>query len=583
MSKLFGTLLVVAAGLAGQELTVRGGDGSIYRAFQYSPREVAVEKRSADDLRSLWVRVEPEHTVRSLKVTPNGGVALATLSNTDDATLFAWDGVGTRYVAKHFKMESPAMTVDAKGDFLIAGRGLELRRWSAIGQELQRTSPLSSGARLVAGIEIGLDGDLFVAGSSDSASLSATPGAYQQASRSGTCIAGFRIPYAYPCFTGWVAQLDAARLELRDLTFLGGTGESQLTGLAVARNGEPMVSGWVTIRQPDSEVYPVTDGVVRPNAAAARESMAMTVSRLSRRLDRLVASTWFTGSDRSRGDRASVDANGDVVVVGRTTSPNFPDAGGFSLACGARRGLNGLAWTFGLKMAEDLSRVLAVTHAGEAQGPARIEFNTRTPCLFNSASHEHGVEVARGQIMTLIGGPFAADEKVRVGGVIAEELYRSETQINFVVPRSLTAGESAVLEIGAERVRALDVVEARPRWFWKVFDDGAFRSRGSFLIDARRPDGTLNTDQNGFAPGEEIRAYATGVDLSKPLRAFTAYDGEEIPVLGAQCVEGTFCSVVEIRVPDPVSVRGAAGLFLRNGETQTPLNPGYVWIGARVE
>jgi len=578
MSKQFWALLVACNWALGVEITAKARDGSIYRAFQNSVQDVAIEKRSADDLRQFWKIVVAEQAVRSLSATSDGGVALLTLSNTSEATLWVWDAGGERKVVSRFALESPQMTMDRSGEFLVAGRGLALLRLGTKGEIKRRIEPLQPGARLVAGIQAGSAGDLYVAGSADSLDMHATPGAYQQESRAGMCVAGFRVPYAYPCYAGWVARLDESTLQMKALSFLGGTQESQIQGLAIAANGEPVVTGWVEFNRLAEDAYPVTAGVAQPSALPTVGSVAMTVSRFNQDLSGLVASTWFTGSDRARGDQIAVEEDGDLSIAGQTKSPDFPRAGGWEFVCGASRSSLDVGWGVGLRMSGDLSAIRAVAHTGEMGAVQRIHFEARTPCAFNAASHEYSRAVSRGQVMTLIGGPFHPEEALRIGGIETKILYRSGSQINFVVPRELPAGESAPLVLGDRLVRVLDIVETRPRWYWRVFENGGFFGPGSKLIDARKADGTLHTEAEAFAAGDEIRVHATGVDLGKPLQLFLDYPEQELTILSARYVEGTGEGTVEIRYRDPRLSRGRTALRLRNGDAETPLNPGYVFI-----
>ena len=147
-------------------------------------------------------------------------------------------------------------------------------------------------------------------------------------------------------------------------------------------------------------------------------------------------------------------------------------------------------------------------------------------CLFDGANFEFVRNFALGQTMVVIGGPFGDDDVVRVGGVPVRELYRSSTQINVVLPRELGVMGSADVTVGGVFARVISVQGARPRW--KLFVDGAGNRtyRGNFLIEALRADDSRVSESNPVGTDEEVRAYATGIDLVLPLKLFLSfYDG----------------------------------------------------------
>lgn len=115
-------------------------------------------------------------------------------------------------------------------------------------------------------------------------------------------------------------------------------------------------------------------------------------------------------------------------------------------------------------------------------------------------------------------------------------------------------------------------------WIWNILKDGTLSTRGNFQINARRADGTLNSDGNGFRPEEEVLAYATGVDLGKPLQLFRNFYDKEIPDFTANYVPGTFDSVVEFRFRNRDLNGGVNVLGIVNDGVYSGSNPGFIWV-----
>ncbi len=571
------TMLVfsfAAVSLSAQQLAVRSADGSWYSA---NPLSATVEKRSPDFVTVLWQREGTPGVTRALRATPDGGVARLNLATFGDATIEAWESNGTGRFSRRFQMNYPSLAVSPTGDFIVAGDSLKLMRFNPLGEIVAERIVFVDRVNAIGSIELSADGRLFVVGGTSSTALNVTPNALQKEQRGGTCVAVGRIPSAYPCYSGWVARFHAGTFDLEALTYLGGADENYLYALALDRQGNVLVAGAARQRQVDREPYPRTSGAV---SAASRPStgLVMTVSRLSPDLDRILESTWLAGSDEASAQAVDTDESGRIIILGATTSPNFPATAGWTRVCGPRRVRSVNSWSFGLRLSPAFDRVDGSTQFGDAVAPNRIDFETRANCVFNGGSYDFGRELASGQIVTMIGGPFFEEDTVTLNGVPAPVLYRDEHQINFVIPREAGTGNLLPLELSGRLARTFDVIPARPTWIWHIFEEGALRSRGNFQINARRADASLNSDDNGFSTDEEIRAYATGVDLGKPLQLFRSFYDREIPDFTASYVPGTFDSVVEFRFRNRGLNGGVNVLGIVNDGVYSGSNPGYIWV-----
>ena len=192
--------------------------------------------------------------------------------------------------------------------------------------------------------------------------------------------------------------------------------------------------------------------------------------------------------------------------------------------------------------------------------------------LFNSGSFSFRREIATGQLVTLIGKPFSESDTLDERGVQSLILYRSEPQINFVLPREAGMGSDLALVLSGKIVRRMDISGTKPTWMYNLLEIGPSAGFLISSINARRPDGTLNERANRFLPGEEIRAYATGIDLNLPLKLLVSNDRSEFGAFKASYVPGSFDSVVEFRFEN----RGAFGLIIVNGGVDS--SSGFLWL-----
>jgi hypothetical protein len=573
MKTAYWILLFMASTLAAQEIAVRGSDGGWYFGDTAS---ATIEKRAVDGVTFLWRSQGGAGQIRSLKAAPGGGVAMLTAGPFRSATISTWNDRGDRIFTGNFLMNVPRMTVDRRGDLLIVGDSLRVMRLSAQGELLGNHVVDVPAISSLAGVEVAADGAVFVAGGTESTTLPVTPNAWLKAKTGPPCVTGGR--FVYTCSSGWIGRFDPDTLAVTSLTYVAGAEANVLTGLTLDAAGQPMVVGTAYPRTVAQEPYPRTEGTVRSTVASGTNQL-MTISRLSPQLDRMISSTWLSGVDGATGLAVELDEEGRVLLRGQTASPNFPATEGWATVCGPRRGTqSSYLWDFALRLSPGMDRVEGVGHYGRTRALAFVDWDSRVACVFNGGSYVMSREVATGQIVTLIGGPFTEEDVVTLDGAEAPILYRSSTQINLVLPRSAGVGTDKVLRLSGREVRRLMVEAARPEWIWDVRPDGTLANRGNFQINARRRDGSLNSDENGFEPGEEVRAYATGIDLRLPLQVFAGF--YDVPVTGVQAeyVPGTFEGVVEIRFPAQGLGLGVAVLGLRNGEAFAGSNPGFVWL-----
>ena len=132
-------------------------------------------------------------------------------------------------------------------------------------------------------------------------------------------------------------------------TYLGGTGMSAVTGLAVDSGGNLYVTGWT--EAPD---FPI----VGAEQAANQGGVDVFVAKFNPAGTALIYATYIGGRSDDRGAAIAVDASGQAYVTGSTTSTNFP------LASPIRTTLGGSKTAFVLKLNAVGNMLLYSTYLG---------------------------------------------------------------------------------------------------------------------------------------------------------------------------------------------------------------------------
>ncbi|MFN0167148.1 MAG: hypothetical protein ACKV22_12025 [Bryobacteraceae bacterium] len=605
-------------------LVVQTGDGGWYAATEDEavyPNPKSIVRRYLADFRTVvWERRVTGDYPRELRATPDGGVALLGVALGAKGFLRTWDREGNARFSLVVGLPSASASslpeahfaLDPGGNFLlvsgsaeyervrqpfnnsfrVSGGSLDVRRISALGDPLfQAKLPIPTSS--LAGVEFDGTDSVFVAGGTESDDLPLSAGAIQTQRLGGICSRGISFPISLPCTSGWIARLDAKSLEIKALTYLGGHVENALTALAVDRDGYPVVAGSTGRRWEGVEnAYPRTPGAVEPSATRVFEPVA-TLSRLSPNLDALVDSAWIEGAATTAASALAIDSQNRILLGGYTaTRPDVANLAGWSRACGPRSSQT--SWGFLMRLPERIESIgrvfqfehfpsgrIAIDNDDNAVFDNRIQsLDSRVACLVNAADFTFTSVAAPGLLISVYGGPFSEDEPVTVDGLIATVLSRSSSAMSFVVPRLLGARRSAELTIGSEPVRTLRVLSAKPTWKAAVTPDGQLTESGNYLIEARRSDGEANSRTNPFRPNEEVRAYATGIDLTKSLHIFVDYPKVVDLLFTAEYVPGTAEGIVEFRFTNPYPTLTPGGLTLlriENDGIETPNNPGFIW------
>jgi hypothetical protein len=150
-------------------------------------------------------------------------------------------------------------------------------------------------------------GNAYVVGSTSSTDFPITPGAFQTTNRAPSGSS-----------TGFVTKLNAVGAGLVYSTFLGGSGDSIVDGVAVDAGGNAYVTGFTA-----SADFPTTPGVTQRVKGAGTNYDAF-VTRLNATGTALIYSTYLGGSSQDNAYGIALDGNGNAYVAGSTGSTNFP-------------------------------------------------------------------------------------------------------------------------------------------------------------------------------------------------------------------------------------------------------------------
>jgi hypothetical protein len=222
----------------------------------------------------------------------------------------AVDAVGRAYVTGYTtSLDLPA----TPGAYQATARGgvrdAFVARLNPLGTGFEYITYLGgSGDDLAYGVAVDAAGNAYVAGGTSSTDFPTTAGAYQRTYKGGAS-------------DGFVAVLNAAGNALQYSTYLGGSGDDEIYGLALDASNQASVTG-----ETNSTNFPVTAGAWRGSYGGGLSDAF--VSRLNAAGTALVFSTYLGGSADEVGYGVAVDSPGNTYVTGYTQSGNFPVTAG---------------------------------------------------------------------------------------------------------------------------------------------------------------------------------------------------------------------------------------------------------------
>ena len=181
---------------------------------------------------------------------------------------------------------------------------------------IQSTYLGGSNYDVIHALALASNGEVLVAGYTESSNLPGTVGGAQAAHAGG--------------YDGFVARLSGNLQTLVQSSYLGGSNYDDISALALASNGDVLVAGSTY-----SSDLPGTAGGAQAAYAGSADGF---VARLSGNLQTLQQSSYLSGSGGDHITALTLASNGDVLVAGGTDSSDLPGTAGGAQAANAGNG-----------------------------------------------------------------------------------------------------------------------------------------------------------------------------------------------------------------------------------------------------
>ena len=228
------------------------------------------------------------------------------------------DSTGAVYVAGHSDSDDLWVTAGAAQPKHAGRHDNFVMKFSRDGKLIYGTFQGGSGNEFAEHrLGLGPDGTVYLAGATSSKDFPTTPGAFQTR------------PIDTP--EGFLFSLAPDGKQLRWATYLGGTGGDVFLMPTLDAEGRVF-----TVGRTGAPNFPVTENALQPKLAAGPTDGALTV--FSSDGSRIVYSTYLGGSGDDWIRTLAIGPKGEIYLVGRTDSKDFPvtpgafqknNAGGF--------------------------------------------------------------------------------------------------------------------------------------------------------------------------------------------------------------------------------------------------------------
>jgi hypothetical protein len=334
----------------------------IYQEIDGSTRPVAGRFRltAAREVRFELGEYDGAHT---LTIDPE--LAFSTYlggRDEDGASALAVDGAGNIYVAGNTS-SADFPTAQPMQPAIGTDKGVNVAfvtKFTPDGSQLVFSSYLggSRGSSAV-GIAVDAAGNVYVGGSTTSTNFP-TVNALQPALTPGICGGSGTYDPQRPCGDAFIAKLDPSGSKLQYATYLGGSDDDWLVGLALDSNGNVYVAG-----NTRSKDLPTTDTALQRRIApgVCGSSPPVTcengfVAKIDPSGSRLVYATYFGGTKWQSINGIAIDSSGNAFIAGNTESPDLP------LAHPLQPAVSGVNDGFVAKLNENASALVYSTYLG---------------------------------------------------------------------------------------------------------------------------------------------------------------------------------------------------------------------------
>jgi PKD repeat protein len=191
----------------------------------------------------------------------------------------------------------------------------------------------------------------------------------------------------------FVTVLDADGSDVNYSTFLGGNANDYGAVILLDYEGNPIVMGTT-----DSADFPVTNGAFQTKLKGNDDTF---VAKLSSDLSSMICATYIGGAEDDEPYNADLDMNGNVVIIGDTSSSDFP-----TTARAAQTKIGGEVDLFVTKLNTNYSKLIYSTFLGGANDDYSYGVGTYGEWFVYACggSNSAGYPVTTGAYQTILKG-----------------------------------------------------------------------------------------------------------------------------------------------------------------------------------
>ena len=396
-----------------------------------------------------------------------------------------------------------------------------------------------------------IDG-VFVAGRTLSRDLPTTASAIQPAFDNGASVGD-----------AFVARFDIDLSETLAATYLGGSSEEEATGIAVDRVGNIYLTGWS-----GSPNFPLTADAFQGSIAALDDVFLVRLEPDASTLD---YATFIGGAGGEQGLALAVGGAGAAIMVGTTTSPEFPTTPGAPqpTISSDREGGDAFVTRFDFEIRPRLT-------ARGIVNAASILAGTVAPGEIFSI-FGRGMGPAAGVGLQLDGQGLVSKElggtRVLINGDPAALTFASDLQVNAVVTYAVAQALVARLQVERDGVLSNPITLRTAATAPAIFtlsgtgrDSGAILNQDLILNSSRDPAergaiAILFATGEGATDPPGIDGRVSAAPLPRPLAEIRVFiGGIEAEVLYAGAAPGLVAGVLQINLRVPANAPVGAGV-----------------------
>jgi uncharacterized protein (TIGR03437 family) len=442
--------------------------------------------------------------------------------------------------------------IDGQNEFLNTGDGF-VTKLNPTGTALIYSTLFGGpGDDCVSAIAVDSSSNVYMTGSTSSANLPATAGAFQP-SYKGYFALPFNIEHLYG--DAFVAKLNPSGSALVYMSYLGGSANDGGTALAIDGAGNAYVTGFS-----DSEDFPLASALQSKMAGDGGQAALLLygdafLSVVNPTGTALLYSSYFGGSLDDVGFGLALDTNGNVYIAGETVSSNLPTTSNAAQKAFGGEGTGNVGFVKGDAFLATFSGLVsaapAIVKVANAEGESlTIAPNTWVEIKGSGLAPDTRTwqpsDFVNSQLPTMLDGVT-----VTMNGENAFVYYISGVQVNVLTPPDLKAGPVSVVvsNKGSASTAFSAQAQATSESFF-IFNGGPYvvatHLNGSLIGPATLYPGLSTPAQSG----ETIIIYANG------------FGATTAPVVsGAETQSGSLPSLPAVQIGGKTATVTFAGLI----------------------